>query len=605
MFASPAKRRKTSPTTSVAVDASNTQSNPSTPKRASFQSPTKASLARSHPNLLSKSASGSQRATRGKNLRQELLDRRTSQSAQKATPQTPKQQSQSSANQPVPAPAEGAETFSNDPRKTQATVRTPLRARQAPTRLVDAQNKDRDVQSTREAQWKPPLNVRQSRKDDEIDEPELPPTPVQLGREAPPDRPKGLGSSSPRGGSGRSRSRLNTSQSQTSSPLKPKRHAQLLNDKATAQPEFRRGAAEQPEEAPESDASHNPDEADAPAPEEVIQKRSVRDSLSAQLAHLQSDLSDLETALADSSAANANPSPELLSLLTATNPSCDPAPPIRSPSPTLDNPTILGSNPLKYLTLFAPGNIQLRSRTAASIINNRPHQTHTLELTASPPFPTHVFGATIKVSVNVEERQIVEVEVLKIRGGHQVLKSWVHKRLSSPLHKFDIGGIVWGMGRFWEECVRRARGWRALDRRFKHGDKKGSSGGAELDLKGKFEPAEVRELLKHLEIMSMTVHVPEPRRHATRSKDSKKAQEETVKTAKAQLLLVWALELDWVGEVEERMEISVTGWGQKAQDGIKEIFKKINKGKGGEIMPAMEAVWQILEKGQPNGQDKA
>ncbi|KAI9859976.1 MAG: hypothetical protein M1824_003564 [Vezdaea acicularis] len=57
----PAKRRKTSPTTSVPVDAPSTPRNSrsasqdqsrTTPRRASYLSPTKSSLSRSHPNLL-------------------------------------------------------------------------------------------------------------------------------------------------------------------------------------------------------------------------------------------------------------------------------------------------------------------------------------------------------------------------------------------------------------------------------------------------------------------------------------------------------------------------------------------------------------------------
>src|SRR5438874_13595704 len=111
MSASPPKRRKTSPSTSVTVDASNIGGHPSTPKRASFQSPTKASLARSHPSLLPQSAGRSQVQTRGQGLRQELLNRRTSQSVPRppaAEPQTLKHQNERDENKPAP-PVEGGD----------------------------------------------------------------------------------------------------------------------------------------------------------------------------------------------------------------------------------------------------------------------------------------------------------------------------------------------------------------------------------------------------------------------------------------------------------------------------------------------------------------
>ncbi|KAL9121331.1 MAG: hypothetical protein Q9187_002108, partial [Circinaria calcarea] len=59
MDVSPTKKRKTSLTTSVAVKPQNASNQPvimdgsyTTPRRASFMSPTKASLARFHPDLL-------------------------------------------------------------------------------------------------------------------------------------------------------------------------------------------------------------------------------------------------------------------------------------------------------------------------------------------------------------------------------------------------------------------------------------------------------------------------------------------------------------------------------------------------------------------------
>lgn len=64
MFSSPAKRRKTSETGAVAVDASHTERSTRNEtdqtrslRRPSFQSPTRSSLARSHPDVLARAAS--------------------------------------------------------------------------------------------------------------------------------------------------------------------------------------------------------------------------------------------------------------------------------------------------------------------------------------------------------------------------------------------------------------------------------------------------------------------------------------------------------------------------------------------------------------------
>src|SRR5271156_2985055 len=317
MFASPAKRRKTPPTASVAVDASNTQSNPSTPKRASFQSPTKASLARSHPNLLPQSAGPSQVQTRGQGLRQELLSRRTSQSVPKpstAELETLKSQNEPAGETPADSTIAGTGNFSGvirnlfaaEPSKLPASSRTPLRARQPPIRLVESQNRNNDLQISKQAQIKHPRGRPRLSNDAEKDEPELPPTPVQLGLSAQPNRPRGLASSSPgrSSGSSRQRTRLNESR-HTSSPTKLRVQTQTVADSPTfvppQSPAIALAEEEAPEEAPESDAEAPADEEEEPSvPEAVLQKRSLRDSLSAQLARLQSDIASLENALADS-----------------------------------------------------------------------------------------------------------------------------------------------------------------------------------------------------------------------------------------------------------------------------------------------------------------
>jgi hypothetical protein len=610
MFASPAKRRKTSPTASVAVDASNTQSNPSTPKRASFQSPTKASLARSHPNLLPQSAGRSQVQTRGQGLRQELLSRRTSQSVPKpstAELETLKSQNEPAGETPADSTTAGIGSFSGvirnlfaaEPSKLPASSRTPLRARQPPIRLVESQNRNNDLQISKQAQIKHQRGRPRLSNDAEKDEPELPPTPVQLGLSAQPNRPRGLASSSPgrSSGSSRQRTRLNESR-HTSSPTKLRVQTQTVADSPAfvppQSPAIVLAEEEAPEEAPESDAEAPADEEEEPSvPETVLQKRSLRDSLSAQLARLQSDVASLENALA-ATPTSVDVDQSLLTLLTSTNPSCaEPAPEnnVRACSPTFPNPTALGSKPFSYLTLFATGNLQLHSTTSATVIDGKAHQIHVLELLAPEPWPAHIFGATIKVTVDVEEKQVRVVEVVKLRlgMGHQALREWIEKRLEvgDGLHRYDVGGLVWGMGRWWEECVARARGWRKLEERFHNKSSKKqkySHGDAEL-----LTQEEIKALLPHLTRTSMEFELGTAKR-VTRSNKGAADQ----KQVSTKVMLLWDLLLDWTGEVDETVGVAVAGMGSQGEQGVKDVFGKIFKRDG--VFQAMEGVSGVLAK---------
>lgn len=486
--------------------------------------------------------------------------------------------------------------FGKELSRVPALSRTPLRARQTPIRLVDAHGR---VESTNNGVPKPQNGRRRLRENEDV-EPELPPTPVQLGLDAPPEKPRGLASSSPRSGSGRSRSRLDNPP-QTSSPLKPRRRPADMTNKPDARSSITAETeeAQAPGEAPESDAEQNSNDTASSISEAVINRRFVRDSLSAQLARLQSDLSHLEAALPDSDNSellSGSADTKILSLLTTSNLSCDPetSSRSRSHSPSLRKPTALGSNPLKYLTLFAPGNMQLHSTTTTAVIDEKAHQVHTLELTAPDPFPRHVFGATLAVQVDVENKQIKKVKVLKLRGTQQKLKSWAESRLHNPLHQFDVGGLIWGLGRWWEECVRRAQGWRALDRRFRGRRNTGQDVNSQDKV---LTPEDVRALLPFIEQATMRFDLPEPKTHKTRAAAAAVAKgEETDEKTKPQLLLEWGLELDWVGETDEKVDISIIGWGPKAQAGIKEAFQMVAKGKGVAVFAAMEVVWGILER---------
>jgi hypothetical protein len=461
---------------------------------------------------------------------------------------------------------------------------------------------------SKQAQVKAERNRPPSKKDSENDEPDLPPTPVQLGLDTQPERPRGLASSSPGGSSGSSRRRTRLNESRhTSSPSKLRGQAPQPED-ALREITGPRGAAaaaagEVPDEAPESDIEAPAEDEERSVPAEVLQKRSLRDSLSTQLARLQSDLASLSSALAESDKDNSksgDTNPSLLALLTTANPSCaDPDSrdeDIRRHLPTAPKPTALGSQPLPYLTLFAPGSLQLHSTTSTSAINGKPYQIHILELSAPPPWPAHIFGVTVKVAVSVEEKEVKHVEVAKIRPGtgHQWLRDWVKRRLEGErsLHRYDVGGLVWGVGRWWEECITRAKGWRRLDEEFvkNRSSKKAPDHGEDAEVVGE---EDVKALLPHLARTSMEFEVGAAKR-VTRSRKGETAQ----KPDTTKVMLLWDLLLDWTGEVDEAVAVAVAGMGVIGEQSVKDVFGKIYKRDG--VFKAVEGVLGVLAKGNVN-----
>jgi hypothetical protein len=358
-----------------------------------------------------------------------------------------------------------------------------------------------------------------------------------------------------------------------------------------------------PAEAPESDIEAPAEDEEPSVSVEVLQKRSLRDSLSAQLARLQSDLASLESALAEPEKDNSESGDtnlSLLALLTTANPSCvDPASgdeDIRFPLLTAPRPTALGPKPLPYLTLFAPGSLQLHSTTSTRAKNGKAYQIHVLELSVPKPWPAHIFGLTVKVAVNVEEKQVKHVEMVKMRPGtgHQLLRDWVKRRLEGErsLHRYDVGGLVWGVGRWWEECITRAKGWRRLEEKFvqNKSSKKAQNYREDAEVVG---DEDVKALLPHLARTSMEFEVGHTKR-VTRSRKDETAQ----KPDMTKVMLLWDLLLDWTGELDETVGVAVAGMGSIGEQSVKDVFGKVYKRDG--VFKAMEGVLGVLAKGNVN-----
>ena len=558
-------------------EPSSTRSQPTTPTRASYQSPTKASLARSHPNLLARSPGRDRNSgtySRGRNLRLSLLANRTVTLDGDDGPPvhmllSPKRSANITPQAQVTTGSDGKEGFSaaiarvfteNRPR-TSTSTRSPLTSRQ-PSASNPTRHNRGSPSPTKELTpsfMRPRLVPRPSSSSSSTryasSEPELPPTPVQLGLEPPAERPRGLISSScsPRGSksnSGKRRRRHRGSILATSSPSKLRE--QIHEDNI---PTVEAASIQQdlPEEAPESDVEQLDvqDEAEN-IPESVKEKQTTRNSLQAELAQLKADMRRLE-AMAESEARDITP--RTLKALTSTSIRS------RSGSPEIVLPELITmpADPIPHLTLLAPARLRVRTITKTFKQNATFLQSHTVNVKAPAPYPPHLFGANIEVMADPQATRIVSVKLVKWHGNlasqHGVLRKWVETRLSSQLHSKDVSGLIWGMGSYWEFCVERAKIWDTL-------------------MTGRLSDEEPKpeELVKWLGRPSVEIQVADG----------------------VSILLSWTVQLDWTGNVEKSLGIACKGVPEMAHQMVPGIFERLRKRKG--IIKAVEGVMKVLQE---------
>ncbi|KAK5078065.1 hypothetical protein LTR51_000251 [Lithohypha guttulata] len=237
-----AKRRRTSPTTYVPISDEDTQTSRLekhvTPKRHLYRSPTKSSLARSHPKVLQQTQEAKERRESVPNRRQSLLDAVMNNKPLFWSQNERSEQPQPSVSDRAPEPVHRTPAT---PRASNvitdiASVFRDIVPRASSSRPTPGERVISEVQPeipTPRRRWVSPvasprivpklvksaskIAAERSRRSSSV---ELPPTPVQLGKDPVPERPRGLLTSSP-GGGGRRRDRARGG-AITSSPLKPR-----------------------------------------------------------------------------------------------------------------------------------------------------------------------------------------------------------------------------------------------------------------------------------------------------------------------------------------------------------------------------------------------
>ncbi|KAJ5571921.1 hypothetical protein N7535_005581 [Penicillium sp. DV-2018c] len=576
---SPAKRRKTSETTGIPVAPELSQNDAHRPRRPSYQSPTRASLARSNPDVLERALSRSpSRRLVGKDSVQPdirnigLRDRKALRPSlnASASPLIRPRASEPPESSPNRR-SSGIQAFSKPPRRISKRILPGDLVFGSP---VPPQSK-LPRPDTPEGQLAQELGSATGEPDmdmgadpgfmDEEDplEPELPPTPTQLGLVKAPDRR--LLSSSP-SKRPEKRSKQRTANPLLESPLK------AVN--------FRSPSPQEMETASDLGVSAA-----------VREKRKLRDKSTADLRRLEQEVAELETwaktiessptlrndtrgldkflALLISEEANrttlpvAPKAPKSISSLIATFLpfSANIPRPKRQTSPLPRNTFALqeSSQSLPYLTAFAP--LNLKTRTTRSSNTEGLSETHTLTFSPPPPFPATLFNISVIYETDPETQSLTSLSAptstdTKKRKTPEALRHWIDTRLQNPLLKLDVATLCWGINRYWECAVSRARLWAHIDH--KYGPRASASASASKSRQEETEAAphsegtitvsELRRLVPHLDRNVMVINS----RSGSGSGSGSSASGPRV-------ILSNELVLDeWTGEPRLRAEISVS-----------------------------------------------
>ncbi|KAM5442732.1 hypothetical protein MferCBS31731_002115 [Microsporum ferrugineum] len=239
------------------------------------------------------------------------------------------------------------------------------------------------------------------------------------------------------------------------------------------------------------------------SPKELKEKKKLRESLKAQLERLKGEVALLEREAGRLESAEYELADEsslrlLVGLLLSNNPSCAPPPPPPQappplssmlsyllpftapqyipppdpespPSPLPQNPYAmkLPENSVPYLTIFAPLTLSTETvtstvRSSSRVLGTPPDivQTHRFVLRPPSNFPTTLYRIPLTLNTDPEKQSVLSITVpttdSNIPGP---LESWVTSRLSNPLLDHDISGLCWGICRYWEAAVSRSKFW--------------------------------------------------------------------------------------------------------------------------------------------------
>ncbi|KAL1865990.1 hypothetical protein Plec18167_009240 [Paecilomyces lecythidis] len=481
---------------------------------------------------------------------------------------------------PSPRRASGIQAFTAPPRRVSTRI-TP--ADLVPGASTASGQPARATRATASKSRSPPEAAHAARSQEERrtseprssegdnEEPELPPTPTELGLEKAPERPRGLLSSSP----SRLRQKRRLSEPVGSSPLKHvTRPSGPEQGYATTGLKLDWGAARG----------------------EVSEKERQKEELTARLRQLKDEVAELEKWAKRSENPDAyledrnDETRKLISLLTSqiSTGMPDSTPDTEAPSlsaalfsllpfsqkkPKTNRSPKIPKNPFAlqelayakpYLTVFAPLTLTTQSTKISTSVSGTLTETHELILSAPHPYPQHIYRVPITLKTNPDTQSVTSISVSKKTAQlPPQIHRWVDSRLSSPLLKLDISGLCWGLNRYWEATLSRAQLWARLQSRYHPLLAGGAiSGPPDPDSSVEKNP---RLLAPHLERTTMLF---------------------SGRTNESRLLISCSLTLDeWTGEPQLHPEISLStqiaeSGSAKVERDAKKLFRSLLKGSG-------------------------
>lgn len=614
------KRRRTSSDTYVAVvDQENVQTDndrPTTPKRTSYQSPTKASLARSNPTALQLIDQAKARRESEPNRRQSLRDAVLGNKNNHQAQGTPTQQVQS-VDSDKTASQRRADTekwiedsFKDiDPAPLIPTPKRPYYPPIPSSAIVPKLVKNHTSAS-----------FERARRSTSI---ELPPTPVQQGREAPPERPRGLLTSSP-GGSGRRRQRVRHGNIH-SSPLKP-RDLPPITQEEDEDLEVASGIGDEPEDLPERsggtpdlelveaivrDTVEDIDESnienedqdnpfneefqpDLPAetlPEQVedddpkVQEKFRKlKAFQAQLKALKNKCSDLEALNVKFNDNLINNDPvERLKAAELLLASYEDPPKRQVPQP--EDKRIFKQNAGKYLTSFAPYGFRMSYETWEQCVKGSQKFVYQTTFGAPACWPPLTLATTFNVIVDLESEKVEAVKYVADTSMPRSLATWIKEKTTDPLSCTDLATISTGVSAYFHEATRRAKVFKHLDDARNHQEKLETKSALITPVTSQAEAASLCQYISESTFISQLGEVSAAR--TRRSLGSAK-----------QIMLVYDIQLDWVGNASAVIEIAGSNLSEPIMENAKKLFKEKLEVDG--VIAAFSAVKSILGSEEQN-----
>lgn len=575
------KRRRVSLEQMVENEVLQARSVPSTPRRASYRSPTKASLQRSHPHLLQR-----HQYSPGNQPAQSLLDRVLSlpEPQDKATgSQEGLAESNADENQVL-------EDATERPQPTaDATVRerAPLRTRQPSTRTsVQHALEDDDGVFPLTPQLVKSSHSRRRELSLSPDHGEhsLPPSPVQLGLVPPLSPPRGLSSSSPRGsrsGSGRSRLRMRERRSVTSSPLKPR-------SRNVAPPAMTQEPSDVVEEAPESEAVLVDD-----TPEEIRVRQETLQNLQAQTRQLLANAKRLEFAVDKDSVFPAiDDDPAFVDLIKGAGM----ARTVQDNLFDLAPAKVPSEKELLHLNLFSP-DLLLDTKARTKIVDGSTKVLHTISLSAPAPWLPHTLNTEFQVVTDPETLRVNTIKLLDTTrpdGMSHELHTWIKSRLANPNTRTDLAGLTWGIGNYFASAIRRAKIFHDLSTRYAHNGLEAPH--LEQPLFDTFRSTkqihlshnEALTLTPYLTTTQLELHIP------TTATDP-------IPALTAKVLAIYRIHLRPDSSTHDVWDIVTSGVPATAQRAARGLFRKLCRKQGFER--AFDTVWELLGRHDGSEED--